>query len=306
MFNRSVLGRSAPRVVAVLGALVVAMAGTPGATAAAHSWRIVDLGVGDNSWANAINERGHVVGSHNGSAFLWREGRVTYLGPGEATDINTHDEIVGNVGSAGFLWRNGVVTSLPGTAHAINDRGDVVGSSDSYGFLWRDGVTTYLDPLPDTFGSEAYDINDAGVVVGSSRVIAPLSDFAVRWRKGNVETLSTTERGIARAINHHGAITGSHFGSWGVHGFLWRRGEFIQIAPPPGADVVQPWGINDRTQIVGGTSRDAFVWTAGRITLLPRLVATSSANAINNRGQIVGSSAARADGLIPHAVLWTR
>jgi hypothetical protein len=124
--------------------------------------------------------------------------------------------------------------------------------------LWRDGVTTYLDPLPDTFGSRAEDINNPGVVVGSS-VVGVLSDFAVRWRKGSVEALSS-ERGAARAISHHGSITGSHFGSWGVHGFLWRQGEFIEIAPPPGAVVIQPWGINDRMQIVGDTGFDAFVW----------------------------------------------
>jgi uncharacterized membrane protein len=181
-----------------------------------------------------------------------------------------------------------------------------VGTDYSGAFLWRDGVTTYLDSLPDTLGSEAQDINNAGVVVGNGRESAVLSDFIIRWRHGKVEALSTTERGVAKAINRRGSITGVHWGSWGIHGFLWHRGEFIPIAPPPGATVLAPWGINDRTQIVGGTDYYAFVWQAGQITLLPRLVATSSAYDINNRGQIVGASSVRSDGLNPHAVLWTR
>lgn len=301
------MNRYAVRIVAVVSALVLAPIAAPGAAAATHPWRIVDLGLGDYSQANAINDRGHVVGRYDGGAFLWRNGRVTNLGPGEALDINNRDEVVGySTYGVGFLWRNGVFTSLPGTACAINDRGEVVGTSDSGAFVWRDGVTTYLDSLPGTSGSDVKDINNAGVIVGNGSEGAPLSDFIVRWLDGKVEALSTTERGFATAINRHGSVTGIHSGSWGNHGFLWQRGEFIAIAPPPGTDTIQPWGINDRTQIVGVTGIGAFVWQDGRITLLPRLVAGSGATDINNRGQIVGSSGARSDGLNEHAVLWTR
>ena len=316
MVNNPILGRHAVRFVAVASALVMALITAPGTAGATHSWRIVDLGVGDNSYATAINERGHVVGVANGRAFLWRNGQVTYLGYGDATDINNHDEIVGNFDfSSGFLWRDGVITPLPGRAAAINDRGEVVGTSysDYYSsaFLWRDGVTTYLDSLPDTFGSEARDIDNAGVVVGAGREIAPLSDHIVRWRHGNVEAVSTTERGYAVAVNARGSITGTHWagtpeGAWRHYWFVWHQGEFISIAPPPGETFVQPQGINDRTQVVGETDRDAFVWQAGRMTLLPRLLSTTGAYDINNRGQIVGASSVRSDGLNRHAVLWVR
>ena len=73
-----------------------------------------------------------------------------------------------------------------------------------------------------------------------------------------------------------------------------------------GSEVIEAGCSYNGTQIVGDATFDAFVWQAGRITLLPRLVAGGSAHDINNRGQIVGYSSARSDGLNPHAVLWTR
>ncbi|HEX6076839.1 MAG TPA: hypothetical protein VFZ32_16430 [Micromonosporaceae bacterium] len=79
-----------------------------------------------------------------------------------------------------------------------------------------------------------------------------------------------------------------------------------EIQPPPGAEFLQPYGINNRVQIVGYTELGAFLWERGRMTTLPRLVSTTGAYDINDRGQIVGFSAIYPDGTNYHAVLWTR
>jgi uncharacterized membrane protein len=54
-----------------------------------------------------------------------------------------------------------------------------------------------------------------------------------------------------------------------------------------------PKAINNRTQIVGEATGEAFLWQRGQLPMLPRLVSlTTGANDINDRRQIVGFSAA--------------
>lgn len=80
----------------IAGALLIPLALPATATAAPTSWRMLDLGTGDNSIAWAINDRGHVVGTRgDGEAFLWRDGRTTDLGTFIPTDINNRGEVVG-------------------------------------------------------------------------------------------------------------------------------------------------------------------------------------------------------------------
>jgi probable HAF family extracellular repeat protein len=318
---------------AVSACALVAGAPPAGATAASaagdlRAWRIVDLGLGDGSSAAAINERGHVVGSGAAGGFLWRQGRITYLGqlPGHLTsrpaDVNNHDEVVGSSVAAdgtshAFLWRRGVMSDLgvlPGGdnsyAMAINDRGDVVGFSADAGdnmqlraVRWHHGRMTVLE-TPSRH-SIANDINNRGVIVGNATVGQSIDPAAVRWRNNRIHGLTAGLPSTATAISERGDITGLVFGGR-THGFLWQRGRMVQIDPPPGSTFIQPYDINDRTQIVGSTDSFAFLWQHGRTIALPRLEGPSEADDINDRGQIVGNSTAKRDGTKPHAVLWSR
>lgn len=287
------------------------------ATAAPTSWRMVDLGIGDDSIAWAINDRGHVVGTRGGEAFLWRDGRTTGLGAFAPTDINNRDEVVGyrwdEAGTRAVLWRDGVRTDLgtaPGGqsyAAAVNDRTEVVGWSAVgeegalRAFSWRNGVTTLIGEDH----SLATDINNRGQIVGGS---GGFDKVAVRWWRGT-ETRLSAERTQAMAVNRFGTVAGLHWGSWGVAGFVWQRGRFIELPPPPGEygfTFVQPEGINSRTQVVGTSSDGAFVWERGRTTILPGLTRATTAYDINERGVIAGSNPTTTDGLRPHAVIWLR
>lgn len=92
-------------------------------------------------------------------------------------------------------------------------------------------------------------------------------------------------------------------------GFVWHRGRFIELPPPPSEPdftLIQPAGINGRTQVVGTSSDGAFVWERGRTAFLPGLTRATIASDINERGVIAGANPTTTDGLVPHAVIWRR
>jgi probable HAF family extracellular repeat protein len=328
----------------ILMVVVPAAAQVPVAPAGAlDELEVVDLGVlpgGNTSFADGINDHGHVVGysyvnTVTAHAFLWRRGRMTDLGTLGGDPL---------AGSA---------------AHAINDRGQVVGSSDvtvgpgdvrRHAVMWHDGRITDLGTLGGN-NSHATDINDRGDIVGYSET-AVGDTHAFRWRRGRMVDLGTVAgqtHSEAEAVNDRGEVVG--FSGTGV---VWRGTAAAPLAVPSGAvdsitadnndlgdvagygryspegDVVRAvvWrdgtpqelglattansfanGINNRGQVVGhdGSVGAAFVWQRGQVTYLPTLVpGFSSASAINDRGQIAGTSAADDPGPSSafHAVLW--
>lgn len=67
-------------------------------------------GFGGFTKANALSERGEVVGTSETldgerHAFVWQNGVLTDLGPGEAIAINAQGDIIGTNGARGMLWR---------------------------------------------------------------------------------------------------------------------------------------------------------------------------------------------------------
>lgn len=149
-----------------------------------------DLGTlgGSNSEAFAINNSGNAVGwSHNTSgdsrATLWSGSNIIDLGAingsteSEAYGINASNQIVGLsiIGSTRYAtaWSydgsNVTVTDLGfGEAYAINDSGTIIGISGNNAVRWDGSTSSTLDTLGST--SNAYDINNAGIIVGNSRV----------------------------------------------------------------------------------------------------------------------------------------
>jgi probable HAF family extracellular repeat protein len=146
-----------------------------------------------------------------------------------------------------------------------------------YAMLWKGGKSTRIGPLPGHTDSEARGVNDRGQVVGWS------------YAPGSL-------RGDA-APNA---------------GFVWERGRMRNLGD------LQPDRINNRGQIVGRRGRDrfewqAYVWEQGRLIPLGSLpgCARSEAEAMNDRGQVVGASMERVgDSSVlgfherPHPFLW--
>lgn len=157
--------------------------------------------------AHAINDSGQIVGESVGylgdgsaewRAVLWEGGSVVDLGTlagaepymNRANDINASGWIVGRSSNAAVLWHptEGIV-ELPmpagggydaSVANAINDSGQivggvrtVVGARPVLPSLWEGETVTVLPTPYGTGGGDyprAYDLNAAGVVVGSASI----------------------------------------------------------------------------------------------------------------------------------------
>jgi probable HAF family extracellular repeat protein len=314
----------------VLLTLAAALGASTPAPAAPPTLRIVDLGTLSGeccSQANAINDRGEVVGDSSVAsgarhAFRWRAGTMTDLGTlggfnSTASDINARGNVVGaselaDGSTHAVLWRGGALVDL-GTlggdfswATAVNDAGTVAGFSTTEtgvprAFVWRAGTMTELPTIDGVF-SRAYDINNRGDVVGDASVDG-MNSVPVRWR-GTTVTSLTDRPGQGSGINDRGQVAGFYFGDGA---FLSTGGRATDLGAVPGATFAQAFGLNNRGQVVGDTDFAAFLWERGVMTALPSLAgATSTATDINNRGQIAGHSATHPEGYNPHAVLWTR
>ncbi|KGM39513.1 hypothetical protein JY96_04405 [Aquabacterium sp. NJ1] len=153
---------------------------------------------GANSSATGVNEGGVIVGNDGLSAGVWNGvGQFRQLSGGDggaakAVDINDTMAVAGAVLKNNTYWAarwdsegNLTVLNTPAgttasTANAINNNGSIVGQV-SYGLLgspvatlWEDGQVLSLKDLLVNGGNwtlqYAYDINDAGQIVGLGTV----------------------------------------------------------------------------------------------------------------------------------------
>jgi probable HAF family extracellular repeat protein len=166
---------------------------------------------------------------------------------GAATAINDNGQIVGISGICdqavgrhtakhAVLWENGGVTDLGNlgaqwwnTPTAINEDGVVVGFAGDpafvegdilHAFIWtREHGIRELKPLqgrtPEHVDSEAYGINDDGVVVGVSCDVSAIDCRAVIWDHSDIPKDLNELKGnypahleTAKDINNKGEITG--------------------------------------------------------------------------------------------------
>lgn len=192
-----------------------------------------------NQWgtARAISNAGDIAGdslnfvSSYSYATRWVGGAPTELDALSGSNssfgfgINTARQVVGNSNSRATLW-NGTTAidlgTLGGTtsyARAINNLGQVVGVSAAHAVMWSGTSIVDLAPLDGLVASSAFDINDAGVVVGTRASAGGHgADHATVWN-GTVAAdlnllLEDPIPGIgwtltdARAINNKGWIVG--------------------------------------------------------------------------------------------------
>jgi len=334
-----VLSGHARRLVVAAGCVIatalspVAASAAAGTGSAAENYEIADLGTlgGAYSRAEAVNDRGDIVGGSTTAAgewhaFLWSRGRMMDLGTlggaySVALDINNRGEVVGvSYTESGetypFLWADGRMTALEGlncSAEAINDRGQVIGNCWFNPVMWEGGRLTYL--IGNGLGPNATirDVNDAGRMVGGYPTDGSLHAYR-RDRRGELVDLGTLGAHFseAQAVNRRGEVAGYADSISGYqHAFFWSGGRMIDIGTLGGLSSVA-YGLNDRGQVVGNASVDpttlrAFVWHRGTMTDLGILPAggrrpVSRAVDINRHGLIVGTSSA--GGFEWHAVVW--
>jgi probable HAF family extracellular repeat protein len=202
-----------------------------------------------------------------------------------AHGINNLGQIVGSSQDESFtshtvLWQNKDTAPLDlgviGDSYGVNDLSHVVGNifgSPVHGFLWRNGSVVQLSALNGQVTSEAYAINNNGLIAGKSNF------FPATWQYDPANGGSTPViqqlpipagffAATPRAVNDPGDVAG-YAGSPNIdsHAILWRNGLAIDLG----------------------------IWPGGHYSV---------ANKINNLGQIVGTGTVAGDNL-DHALMWT-
>jgi probable HAF family extracellular repeat protein len=322
--DRAELASLLERLAAAITGLVtvVALTAIPASAARSRQYHAVDFGFGGE--AQAINDRGAVVGEGilapgalGFHPFLWENGRLIDLGVleqgeweyGRATDVNNRGQVVGfsvvnqnpeQSGQHAILWQHGVLTDLDplgidSLATAINNRGQIVGTrytaDGPHAVVWHNGVMTDLG------SGYAADINDRGQVIGLNQAGG---SGATMWYRGEIHDLGAPpglEDWRPVAINDGGWIVGSASVDFDERAYLWRSGSFVDLGTLGGSSAF-PVDVNNRGQVLGvsGTAEPSgaghgFLWQNGTmIDLFGRGIPEyPTINAVSNRGQIVGT-----------------
>lgn len=266
-----------------------------------------------------INNHGAIVGYADSNAYLWN-GELVKLGTGQAHGINDAGQIVGYSFTdriqRATLWYDGDVEFLHplresnSKAIAINNVGQVVGQSFDLGETWP---TKWTKGIPEIIGNKyasVFDINDTGQSVGVNGL--PIHAMGVLWDNGIAIELGTLgwQGSMALAINESTYIVGiSHVlhqynSEWWIsaaHPFLWVDNIMTDLGAMPCDNNYIGYGIpkdiNESNIIVGLTGcvglfdvepETAAIYTdKWEILSFPNWN-LQSANAINDRGQIVG------------------
>ena len=197
-------------------------------------------------------------------------------------------------------------------AYRLNNSGQIVGLSwdddgNARAVLWN-GITDpiNLGTLSGTGISFAQDINDAGVVVGSSS--ATTGQHAFTWTQaGGFQDYGSFESDNAQffagfnAINNNGLLAGTGYRIFSpFHAAMAQEGvlEVIDISPPGQFSTGMVLAVNDAGTMVGyqnngsGSPQAAIFHGDGTATLLGTLndLSDSWASDINEDGVIVGRS----------------
>jgi probable HAF family extracellular repeat protein len=274
---------------------------------ATYPYNVIDLGTLPARFPNqftasiavGVNNKGQVVGSATSPA----------LGCAAAYAILCE----------AFLYSDGTITGLgtldgrASTGTGINDKGDVVGWSGGQNFLFTKGIMT---GITGTVSQDAY-INNKGQI--ASTVFSDSNDWeAILYDKGRISRLGKLGalQSYASRINNHGDVVGYTFSPYQGSGppcasfqaFLYDGGKITGLGALGGSGSFSfAYGVNDKGQVVGTSSRTpcghgyAFLYDGGAMVDLGTLAGydTSSAQAINKGGEIVGYAFSNTAGFKP-------
>ncbi|MFO0836998.1 MAG: hypothetical protein U1D55_00605 [Phycisphaerae bacterium] len=324
------------------------------ATAAAQSYRIRELpplSPTGESFGIGINESGVVVGQGRTStgtysAIRWIAGAPVEFDPAPtfstsiAFDVSNDGRFVGRSGAScgstvPSFWENDQLALAQGAprmyaeVYRINDTGVAVGEAlDSCSRPWNDSgyewrwdsqssawVITPLLPLTGDPETGAYDLNDAGVIVGFSGNSGSAHLRAVRWDNGTPSLLPDLggDYSIAAGINSIGQVAGySRTSSGAFRAYFFNGAIAINLGTFPGYAYSAATRVNNAGTVIGhvfntpgeatvwpygfpDASQRAFIWRNGVFSYPLNLIAPGSGwstlnglRDINERGQITG------------------
>ena len=267
------------RLLPLIAALALLAGAPPAPAQELQVTSLVRIGpTGLTSTAFGINDHGHVVG------FFF-----------SSVDSLSHPFVVDQNGTRDLLDEIGG-SSL---ARAINNEGLIVGQTltlgSAKGFVFEDGAVTFFER------GAAAALNDSRLLVGTAQFAPNFTIQAARFAgetASSLGTLTSSGSSAATAVNADGVIVGFATASDNrEHAVRFEAGGGVtslhsQIGPAGGES--RAFGINASGQIVGTVYGDdgpagflldeTGVFRFGNITTVP--------TAINNRGDIVGSTKA--------------
>ncbi len=216
---------------------------------------------------DAINNSGQVAGRQKNSdgsvvGFIYSAGTMTFTGSvTHPSDINNSGQVTGTTsGTHGAIWTNGSEVDLGYRLFptAINSQGDVAGytysSQDS--FFYDGSSLTYLH---DVVGSPcaANGMNDSGQIVGYTSTPSSSNWRAFLYQDGSVTYLPSLRGGstIAEDINNDGLVVGRSDVSGQYVAFSWNQQNGIKnLGSLPGHVGSSAGAVNNLGQIVGTSS----------------------------------------------------
>jgi uncharacterized membrane protein len=279
---------------------------------------------GQNRFATRGNDLQHLtIGNdlknrnHETVAFDINDSGTT-VGIGEATNLDTETQLGPN---RPYVWGAGdtvgqalnIFAGKSAEPHAINNAGDIAGITfPGNGVDGKQNKTTAfvvdhsgaLTTLPTLAGGKfdkAADINESGLVVGSSDTATSATQTAVAWRNGVPTALGVLPGGTFSAalkVNAAGTAVGiSSSATSGQQAVMFSGGQVTNLNLP--GTLAKASSINDSGTVVGWTGPNDQLGTAyrvqnGQVATLNSLIAPGSgytlaiANDVNNAGQIVG------------------
>jgi probable HAF family extracellular repeat protein len=299
-------------------AVGVMLAGTAWA-----AYEITDLGTlgGTESLAQALNDNGEIVGysylagDTSYRAFMYSGGVMVDLGTlggnfSMATGINESGQVVGTSSISNgqfhaFIYQAGTMTNITSayesaTGLGINNNGRVVGhlrpnniAGVHRGFIYNNGAMNILG----TFGgvnaaaqsSSALGINDNNEAVGQadvSWVNNMYSGYHAFLYSGGVMTgiqASPANQifNTATDVNDSGLVVGFHWGTTGSSStpqlaFTYSNGVLTDIGTLPGASTSIARAVNNAGDVVGTSQGRGFLYSGGTMTDLNSLLPANS------------------------------
>jgi len=174
------------------------------------------------SQAEAINDKGQIVGVSNNQAFFWDKGHLRRLAP-----------------PPGFRAAD---------ARAVNNRGEAAGKGEkliegatrTHALLWSSsGAARDLGVLPGYTDSIARGMNDQGQIVGWVSALQGTPGHKISfhtqaflWQGGKLRGLGSIHRipdSKAAAINAHGQVVGNAYQQIDEAALLWENGHVYEL-----------------------------------------------------------------------------
>lgn len=197
----------------------------------------------------------------------------------QATAVNDHGLVVGwSVEYGPVAWQNGAMQQLAkpnvaarGRAMGINNAGTIVGSTDFQAAIWQGEQLTLLDSAGFR-QAEAYDINEAGDIVGHA-LNSSMDTRSMLWRNGaaiELGSLTATDATYAEDINNAGQIVGTSVLTPSDvnserRAVMWNKGTTTPVALDTLIDALDPLHGLVKLTYSGGINDDGVIAASGLI-----------------------------------------